>query len=123
MRGIQRFDIFQPNESVPGGRKLLGKLKRTAGEFSLQVPVVLGALELDAFADQSGDGPSGDDPRGQLRAIDLTQGPVENVELRLENLLEQEAQSPPQGGGTDLEEEFKKVSAGGNAGSPSRDGL
>ena len=107
------LDVFQPSDAAPGGRKLLGKLKRSAGEFSLEVPIGLGSLELDAFADKTGDGPSADDPRGQLRAIDLTQGAVENLDLSLETLVEKEPEKQPDGGGTDLEEEFKRTAAGG----------
>ena len=117
------LDVFQPNESAPGGRILLGKLKRTPGEFSLQVPISLQALELDAFVDQTGDGPSADDPRGQLRAIDLTQGPVENLMLSLKKLTETEPEPEPEGGGTDLEEEFKRTASGSSERPRSEDGL
>lgn len=117
------LDVFQPSESAPGGRVLLGKLKRSAGAFSLEVPVTLGALELDAFVDQTGDGPSADDPRGQLRAIDLTNGAVENVVLSLEKLTDSEPEPEPDAGGTDLEEEFKRTASGGADRSRSEDGL
>ncbi len=117
------LDVFQPSESAPGGRILLGKLKRPAGEFLLQVPISLQSLELDAFVDQTGDGPSADDPRGQLRAIDLTQGPVENLVLSLQKLTESEPEPEPEGGGTDLEEEFKRTASGANERSRSEDGL
>ena len=121
--GVIDLDLFQPSESAPGGRKLLGKLKKSAGPFSLQVPRTLGALELDAFADQTGDGPSGDDPRGQLRGIDLTQGPVLGLEIALEALTEKAPEPRPEGGGTDLEEEFKRTATGGSDRDRSRDGL
>ena len=117
------LDVFQPSETAPGGRILLGKLKRSAGEFSLDVPVALGALELDAFVDQTGDGPSADDPRGQLRAIDLTQGAVENVVLTLEKLTDSAPEPEPDAGGTDLEEEFKRTASGGADRARSEDGL
>ena len=117
------LDVFQPSESAPGGRILLGKLKRPAGAFALQVPISLQSLELDAFVDQTGDGPSADDPRGQLRAIDLTQGPVENLVLSLQKLTESEPEPEPEGGGTDLEEEFKRTASGANERPRSEDGL
>jgi hypothetical protein len=121
--GVIDLDLFQPSESAPGGRKLLGKLKKSAGPFTLQVPRTLGALELDAFADQTGDGPSGDDPRGQLRGIDLTQGSVTGLQIALEALTEKAPEPLPEGGGTDLEEEFKRTATGGADRDRSRDGL
>jgi hypothetical protein len=121
--GVIDLDLFQPSDDAPGGRKLLGKLKKKKGPFTLQVPRILGALELDAFLDQTGDGPSADDPRGQLRGIDLSQGDVEGLALTLETLTESEPEPVPEGGGTDVEEEFKRTATGGAKRTSSRDGL
>jgi hypothetical protein len=117
------LDLFQPDASVPGGRTLLGKLKISSGPFTLQVPRSLGALELDAFADKTGDGPSADDPRGQVSGIDLTAGDVSGVQLILEALTEEAPAAPPEGGGTDLEEEFARIGAGGGETTPETEGL
>jgi hypothetical protein len=117
------LDLFQPDASVPGGRTLLGKLKISSGPFTLHVPRSLGALELDAFADKTGDGPSADDPRGQVSGIDLTAGDVSGVRLILEALTEEAPAAPPEGGGTDLEEEFARIGAGGGETTPETEGL
>ncbi len=117
------LDLFQPEASAPGGRTLLGKLKISSGPFTLQVPLSLGALELDAFADKTGDGPSADDPRGQVSGIDLTEGAVSGVQLVLEALTEEAPSAPPKGGGTDLEEEFARIGSGGDEATTDMDGL
>lgn len=117
------LDLFQPDASVPGGRTLLGKLKLSSGPFTLQVPLSLGALDLDAFADSTGDGPSADDPRGQVLGIDLTDGAVSGVQIILEALTEEAPAAPPKGGGTDLEEEFARIGAGGGETPSEPDGL
>lgn len=117
------LDLFQPDSSAPGGRTLLGKLKISSGPFILQVPRSLGALDLDAFADMTGDGPSADDPRGQALGIDLTEGAVSGVQLALEALTEEVPSAPPEGGGTDLEEEFARIGSGGDETTTDMDGL
>lgn len=117
------LDLFQPDASVPGGRTLIGKLKISSGPFTLQVPRSLGALELDAFADKTGDGPSADDPRGQVSAIDLTSGPISGVQLVLETLPEAVPAAPPVGGGADLEDEFARIGAGSGKTKSDSEGL
>lgn len=117
------LDLFQPDASVPGGRILIGKLKISSGPFTLQVPRTLGALELDAFADKTGDGPSADDPRGQVSAIDLTSGPISGVQLTLETFAEAAPPAPPVGGGADLEDEFARIGAGGGKQKSDSEGL
>jgi len=79
------LDLFSPDSSAPGGRLFLGKLKRRAGAFELQVPVVLGGLEIEAMVDADADGPSPGDPRCTYSGnpIGLDQGDVAGVEMIL----------------------------------------
>jgi len=112
--GVVDMDLFTPDSSATGGRKLLGKLKKNVGAFSLTVPAILDRLEIDAFADRTGDGPSGDDPRGSAKDIQLTDGDVTGLEIVLASLEEDAPPPLPEGGGTDLEEEFART-VGGSA--------
>jgi hypothetical protein len=65
--GEQRVDIdlFKTDASAPGGRTIAGKLKLPGGAFSFTAPKDFGALELEAFVDVNGDGPSAGDPVGR----------------------------------------------------------
>jgi len=111
--GVIDVDLFKADVSAPGGRTLLGKLKKEAGPFVLQVPVAIGTMELDAFADRTGDGPSGDDPRGNVRGLVLTEGAVRGIELKLVALSEVPQTQTEDPGGTDIEEEFARTGAVG----------
>ena len=57
------IDLFQPAEAAGKGRKHLYKLKPNGKTWSALVPQGIGPLEIDAYQDLSGDGPSGDDPQ------------------------------------------------------------
>ncbi|MFT4979486.1 MAG: hypothetical protein ACI8S6_005397, partial [Myxococcota bacterium] len=59
------LDLFQPDADAPGGRKMLGKLKRAPGSYTLEVPRDFGPLLLEAFSDPGGDGPGAGDPMGR----------------------------------------------------------
>ncbi len=115
-------DLFKADSSAPGGRVLLGKIKRIAGAFTLQVPVSVGMLELDAFADKTGDGPTGDDPRGNIQGIDLSDGPVSGLRLVLKALTDTAPSPQPDAGGTDIEEEFARTGRGATEASTKADG-
>jgi hypothetical protein len=121
--GVIDVDLFKADASAPGGRTLLGKLKKNAGPFVLQVPIAIGTMELDAFADRTGDGPSGDDPRGSVRGLVLTEGAVRGLELNLVTLSEVPQTQPENPGGTDIEEEFARTGAVGKEQVSDGDGL
>ena len=121
--GVVDVDLFKANASAPGGRILLGKLKRRPGVFSFQVPISVGVLELDAFADLTSDGPSGDDPRASVRGIDLTAGSVTGLELKLIALSDAPQNKPVDAGGTDIEEEFARTGGGSQESTLDADGL
>lgn len=123
VKGTIDLDLFREDESAPGGRKLLGKLKRAPGAFEILVPAAVETLELDAFVDQTGDGPSGDDPRGSAKGLVVSSGPIRDVTITLVSLGEEVPKAPPDRGGTDLEEEFARTRAGGSPSAEDAEGL
>ena len=68
------LDLFAPDSSAPGGRRYLGKLKQKPGSYQFQVPRNFGPLELEAFGDLDGDGPTPGDPFGRYGGNPLTVG-------------------------------------------------
>lgn len=61
------IDFRIPDPTAQGGMAGQGKLlMEKPGTFSLAVPKNLGLLEIQAFQDLEGDGPTGDDPFAQL---------------------------------------------------------
>lgn len=77
------IDLRIPNSSAPGGMEHKGKiLLDQPGEFSIKVPKSLGALELQAFQDIDSDGPSGDDPFGEI-VITVLSEDISDVQLVL----------------------------------------
>lgn len=78
------LDVRVPDPQAPGGMRGVGKLLLPApGPFELSAPVDIGALELQAFQDADGDGPSAGDPFARA-AISVGAVPVDGVVLRLE---------------------------------------
>jgi len=60
------LDLFAPDASAPGGRRYIGKLKQQVGEYRFQVPQGFGPIEIEAFGDLEGDGPTPGDPFGRF---------------------------------------------------------
>lgn len=58
-------DLFKTDPTAPGGRTIAGKLKVAAGSYRFSAPKGFGDLELEAFVDVDGDGPSSGDPAGR----------------------------------------------------------
>ncbi len=58
------LDLFAPDPLVPGGRRLIGKLKVTTGPFSFLAPANFGPMLIEVMADLDRDGPSPGDPFG-----------------------------------------------------------
>ena len=57
------LDFRTPDPSAEGGMKGQGKLLlERPGVFSLEIPKGTGLVEIQAFQDIQGDGPSFDDP-------------------------------------------------------------
>ncbi len=79
--GAVDLDLRQLDPDAPGGNVYLGKLPLAGpGPFEFEVPARLGTLSIQAFQDQTGDGPSDDDPFGFLE-IEVGAGPVRGVAL------------------------------------------
>jgi len=72
--GFIDLDLFAPDSSAPGGRRYLGKLKQKPGAYRFQAPRNFGAIELEAFGDLDGDGPTPGDPFGRFSGNPLTVG-------------------------------------------------
>ena len=96
-------DFRIPDASAPGGMSGQGKLLLEApGAFSLPVPKDLGMLEIQAFQDLDGDGPTGDDPFAQvqlqIKGDDLLTINLELVAGARTNMQHQEMPSAEKGG-------------------------
>ena len=79
------LDVRVPDPKSPGGVSAQGKMLIEApGPFEIEVPVDLGALELHAFQDLSGDGPTGDDPFAGVN-LEIGDEDVEDVTLAMES--------------------------------------
>lgn len=97
------MDFRVPDASAPGGMAGQGKLLLEApGAFSLSVPKDLGMLEIQAFQDLDGDGPTGDDPFAQvqlqIKDEDMLGLSIELVAGARLNMQHQEMPSPEEGG-------------------------
>jgi hypothetical protein len=78
------LDLWQVDPSAPGSRVHLGKIGvEGPGPFEIEVPVDFGTLQIESFRDQSGDGPSMDDPFGRVEC-QVGASDVEGLELVLE---------------------------------------
>jgi hypothetical protein len=83
--GLIDLDLFQPDPSVPGGRRMLGKLKREPGPFAFEAPAEFGPLLLEAFYDLNGNQrPDAGDAMGRAPQLLVAGRPVTGVQLRLE---------------------------------------
>jgi hypothetical protein len=83
----------------------------------------LNSVELDAFVDLTGDGPTGDDPRGIARGIQVSSGAVSGLEIRLVLPEEKASKVAEDPGGTDLEEEFARTRVKGREIDSKEEGL
>lgn len=91
------LDLWKLDPRSPGNREHLGKIPiALPGAFVLEVPPDLGGLQVEAFHDLTGDGPTNDDPFG---ATVVTVGPtdVEGLEIRLVPGARGQASSPAGG--------------------------
>ena len=78
------IDVRTPDPTQEGGVKGHGKiLLDEPGAFELRVPKNLGFLELQAFQDAGGDGPTPDDPFAQA-SVKVASSDVDGVEMVLE---------------------------------------
>ncbi len=68
LRGLEAdqvdLDVFAVDPAGQGGKRYIGKLKVAPGPWSFQAPAQVGGLHLEVLFDRTGDGPTGDDPRG-----------------------------------------------------------
>lgn len=79
-----KIDLFKLNPDSPAGRDYLFKIDASAdGSFVFEVPAAYGSLELEAYQDLAGDGPSGDDPKGRAGPIAVAAADVTGVAINI----------------------------------------
>lgn len=97
------LDLFQPDDDVPGGMNLLGKMEMSTGAYSISVPRGFGPLILKSFADLEGDGPTPGDPMGVYEGnpVSIDSKDIEGVDITL--MVTEDGRMPgdgePGGGG------------------------
>jgi hypothetical protein len=77
------LDLFARDPTSPGGRSFLGKIKVTSNSFSFSAPSGFGALEIDAFGDVDGDGPTPGDPFGSVRTLEIGAEDIDGLSIEL----------------------------------------
>ena len=80
---IVDLDLFARDPSSPGGRSFLGKIKVPPAGFSFSAPRGFGALEIDAFCDIDGDGPTPGDPFGSVRSLIIASDDIGGITIEL----------------------------------------
>ncbi len=79
-----KIDLFKLNPETPAGRDYLFKIDAEGdGSFVFEVPAAYGSLELEAYQDIAGDGPSGDDPKGRAGPIPVGAANVSGVAIAI----------------------------------------
>tara|TARA_B110000037_G_scaffold222144_1_gene295802 strand:- start:631 stop:2202 length:1572 start_codon:yes stop_codon:yes gene_type:complete len=77
------LDLFAQDPTAPGGRSFLGKIKVSSSSFSFFAPSGFGILEIDAFGDIDGDGPTPGDPFGSVRSISIESDDIDALSIQL----------------------------------------
>ena len=81
--GAIDLDFRTPDPAVEGGMKGQGKLLlERPGVFSIQIPQNIGSVEIQAFQDVLGDGPSFDDPFAQI-TFEVQSEDILDLEIQL----------------------------------------
>jgi hypothetical protein len=107
--GVVDLDLFKPDSHAPGGRDLIGKIKLNLGDYEFQVPAGFGPLELEAFVDVAGDGPSATDPSAAYEGNPLLVSTTDLDGVDFELGAGARVEPDPEGAG---------AADGGSAGSP-----
>jgi hypothetical protein len=80
------LDVFTQEPGSEAGRSFQGKLKLgLGGDFSFQAPRNVGLLELEAYMDVDGDGPTPGDPFGACTSnpVQVASSDIEGLEIAL----------------------------------------
>ena len=80
------LDVFSQGGTSEAGRNYLGKLMVGPGAFRIKAPRGVGKLELEAYVDLGGDGPSPGDPFGSCTAnpVEVADRDVDGLSIVLE---------------------------------------
>ncbi len=101
VNGGLALDLWRVDPDAPGSRVHLGKLELDAiGPFEIAAPEGFGLLQVEAFMDQSGDGPTNDDPFGRIE-VEVGDADVDGLTLALViGDLDRLRGGPPPGSGS-----------------------
>ncbi len=78
---LVKVDIFKTDPTVKGGRSFVTKVEPRGEGWSLELPVDYGRIEIDAYLDAKGDGPTGDDQHVLKSGVVIGSTPVMNLDL------------------------------------------
>lgn len=76
-----KIDVFRVDSAARGGREFVLKVEPRGEAWSVELPVDYGKIEIDAYVDVAGDGPSGSDPHVLKDDIRVGSAPVTGVDL------------------------------------------
>jgi hypothetical protein len=77
-------DLWKSQTDAPGNRAHLGKpATASPGPFEIQVPRGFGPLQIEVLRDLAGDGPSDEDPYGQI-AVEVGDSDLEGLVIQLD---------------------------------------
>ncbi len=76
-----KVDVFRVDAAAKGGREFLLKVEPRGAAWSVELPVDFGKIEIDAYLDAAGDGPTGDDPHVLRDNIVVGNAPLMDLHL------------------------------------------
>ncbi len=88
------LDLFRPDDTSPGGRKMLGKMKLNPGEYVIMVPKNFGPLVLEAFIDFKEDGPGDGDMMGSFKENPVVIGEENISDIDIELVYPDDGRMP-----------------------------
>ncbi len=78
---LVKVDIFKTDAAAKGGRTFLTKVEPRGNGWSIDLPVDFGKIEIDAYLDAKGDGPTGDDQHVLKSGVAVGSTPVMDLDL------------------------------------------
>ena len=78
---LVKVDVFKTDATARGGRSFVTKVEPRGSNWSIELPVDYGTIEIDAYLDFKGDGPTGDDEHVLTAGVSIGSTPVMNLDL------------------------------------------
>ncbi|MBM4365074.1 MAG: hypothetical protein FJ102_02590 [Deltaproteobacteria bacterium] len=78
---LVKVDVFKTDATAKGGRSFVTKVEPRGSNWSIDLPVDYGKIEIDAYLDAKGDGPTGDDKHVLKAGVLIGSTPVMNLDL------------------------------------------